>query len=356
LRRALERTVDEVGAWCSTYEVDAHFAKGGTLTLARGQAQVARLRAELAEDKEHGGTDTQWLDAKAAREQLAATGIDGAVFTPHCAAIQPARLVRGLARVVESLGGRIYERTSATEIAPGWVVTRRGRLRADVVVRATEGYTAGLASHRRALIPVWSLVVATEPLPAEVWDRLGWSRRQTVSDGRHLLVYAQRSADDRIVLGGRGAPYQWGSGTRGDRGHGRTFGRLEHELRSLFPAAADARIAHRWGGVLGIPRDWMPSVGFDRAAGLGWAGGYVGDGVGCAALAGRTLADLICNRRTELTELPWVGHVSPAWEPEPLRWAGVRGMTAMMAAADRIERRTGRSSRLARLLDGYVGH
>jgi glycine/D-amino acid oxidase-like deaminating enzyme len=354
MRRVLERTVDDVGLWCEHHGVDAHFAKGGTLTFARGPAQVARVRGELSVDERYGGAG-HWLDAAAATARIRATGVDGAAFTPHCAAVQPARLVRGLATVVASRGATIAEQTTASSVTTERVVTDRGTVRADVVVRATEGYTAGLEGQRRAVLPLWSLVLATEPLPATVWDELAWAGRETVTDGRHLLVYAQRTADDRIVLGGRGAPYRFGSGTGGERGHARTHAHLERELRALFPAAAGATVTHRWGGVLGVPRDWMPSVGFDRTRGLGWAGGYVGDGVGCSALAGRTLADLVLDRATEETTLPWVGHRSRAWEPEPLRWLGVRGMTAAMAAADRAESRTGRPARVAGLLDRLVG-
>jgi glycine/D-amino acid oxidase-like deaminating enzyme len=355
LRRAMERTVDEVGRWCEEEGVDAQFVKGGTLTLARGPAQVARARQLLSEDQEHGGDDTVWLDAAEARSRLTVSAVHGAVHTPHCAAVQPARLVRGLARVVERRGGRIHERTRVRRITPGVVETDAGRIRADVVVRATEGYTPGLAGEARTLVPLWSLIVATEPLPASVWDVLGWAAHETVTDERHLLVYAQRTSDDRIVLGGRGAPYRFRSGTSGSAGHGRTFRRLALELGALLPAAAGARITHRWGGVLGVPRDWMPSVGLDRARGLAWGGGYVGDGVGCSALAGRTIADLVLGHDTDETHLPWVGHRWPTWEPEPLRWAGIRSTTAVMGVADRREVRTGRPSRLAGLLDRVVG-
>jgi glycine/D-amino acid oxidase-like deaminating enzyme len=223
-----------------------------------------------------------------------------------------------------------------------------------VIVRATEAYTRSLAGQARSLVPLWSLVIATEPLPERTWDELGWAQRETVTDGRHLLVYAQRTADDRIVLGGRGAPYRFGSGTAGSRGHRATFGQLERELRRLFPAARDARVSHRWGGVLGVPRDWTPSVGYDETTGVAWAGGYVGDGVGCSALAGATIADLVLGKASARAALPWVGHRSRRWEPEPLRWLGIRGMTALMAVADGSERRTGRPSRLGAVLDRLV--
>jgi glycine/D-amino acid oxidase-like deaminating enzyme len=355
LRRALERTVTGVAGWCEQHGVDADVALGGTLTLARGPAQVQRVRGQVAADQAAGGTDTVWLDARETADRIVVAGVDGAAYTPHCAAIQPAKLARGLARQVDAAGGRIYEQTRALALDAGVVRTDRGDVSADVVVQATEGYTPELGGRSRMLAPVWSLIVATEPLPAAVWARIGWERRETVSDGRHLIIYAQRTADDRIVFGGRGAPYRFGSRTSGTRGHDRTFRRLEEELRVLFPPAADARITHRWGGVLGVPRDWMPSVGLDRANGFAWGGGYVGDGVGCSALAGRTLGDLILGRDTEETRLPWVGHQWPLWEREPLRWAGVRGVNALMASADRTEARTGRPSKRAALVSRLVG-
>ena len=122
---------------------------------------------------------------------------------------------------------------------------------------------------------------------------------------------------------------------------------LQASLVELFPVLADATVTHRWGGNLGVPRDWYPSVGFDRASGAAWAGGYVGDGVATANLAGRTLADLITGRDTARTHLPWVRRRTARWEPEPLRWAGVNAVTALMSRADRTEARTGRPSRAA---------
>lgn len=345
----LQRTVDDVGAWCRDHDVDAHYTKGGTLSLARGPAQVARLRGE---GLGHSGS---WLNAEQARDRVAAEGVDGASFTRHCAALHPGRLVRGLARVVEAQGATIYERTSATAVHPGRVVTPHGTVRASTVIRATEGYTADIPSTHRLLAPVWSLIIATEPLSDEIWEEIGWRSRETLNDERHLIIYAQRTADGRIVFGGRGAPYRFGSRTGGSVGHDQTYAGLEQALREFLPQVAQARITHRWGGVIGVPRDFMPSVTLDRESGIGWAGGYVGDGVACTALAGRTLADLILRRDTDRTHLPWVGHRWRRWEPEPLRWLGVRGMTALMASADRAEARTGKPARRAAILEKLTG-
>jgi glycine/D-amino acid oxidase-like deaminating enzyme len=346
MERTLQTTVDHVGEWCRDHSIDADFVKGGTLSLARGPAQLTRLRAE---------SSGQWLSADQARQRIAATEVDGAVFKRHCAALHPGRLVRGLARVVAAQGATIYEQTRAFAVRPGRVLTAAGPVRANTVVRATEGYTADLPAVHRLLTPIWSLIIATEPLPAAVWDEIGWRNRETLSDERHLIIYAQRTADGRIVFGGRGAPYRFGSQTTGAAGHAMAYAGLEGALHDLLPQVAEATVTHRWGGVIGVPRDFMPSVVLDRATGIGWAGGYVGDGVACTALAGRTLADLILGRETDRTTLPWVGHRWRQWEPEPLRWLGVRGMTALMASADRAEARTGKPARRAALLEKLTG-
>jgi glycine/D-amino acid oxidase-like deaminating enzyme len=228
-------------------------------------------------------------------------------------------------------------------------------VRADTVVRATEGYTVDLPGERRRLVPIYSLVIATEPLAPGLWERIGLRRRETFTDQRHLLVYGQRTADDRIVFGGRGAPYHFGSRIRPgfDRDE-RVFRRLREALVDLLPVLSGTSITHSWGGCLGVPRDWCASVGLDRGTGIAWAGGYVGDGVSTTNLAGRTLRDLVLERDTELVRLPWVGHHSPRWEPEPLRWLGVNAGLRAMAVADLEERLTNRPSRVARLVAPFV--
>jgi glycine/D-amino acid oxidase-like deaminating enzyme len=242
--------------------------------------------------------------------------------------------------VVAARGVTICEQTTVQEIAPREVRTDHGRVRADVVVRAVEGWTPTLPGLHRAVIPVYSLVVATEPLPSSVWDTIGWANREAIADGRQLIIYAQRTADDRIVFGGRGAPYHFGS--RIDSSYDRVdrvFAALRTSLGELWPSLRDVRLTHTWGGPLGVPRDFHPSVGFDQASGLAWAGGYVGDGVAASNLAGRTLADLILRRDTARTHLPWVGHRSRRWEPEPLRWLGVNTGRFLAASVDRAEAR-----------------
>ncbi len=343
--------------------IDCHYAKGGTVTLARNAAQRTRGMAETARAQERG-LDLEWLDAAAATQRCGAAGVLGAAYTPHCAAIHPARLVRGLAQAVRRRGVMLFERTPVTAIRPrtvpagsATVRTGRGTVRAEVVVRATEAYTAQLPGLHRRVVPLYSLMIATEPLPRSFWDSAGLAARETFSDFRHLLIYGQRTADDRFAFGGRGAPYHWGSAVhvQFDRVP-RVHVLLHAALRELFPGIGDARITHAWGGPLAAPRDWSASVGFDRRRGLAWAGGYVGDGVGASNLAGRTLADLVRDTRSDLTTLPWVDQHSRNWEVEPLRWLGINAATHVMAAADRAEKRTGKPARRAAAISRLLGH
>jgi glycine/D-amino acid oxidase-like deaminating enzyme len=359
MQRAMFETVDEVGRVVEVEGIDADWHQGGTLTLATTPAQETRLRAELADERAwgFGDDDYVWLDASEATARIAAAGVRGGIFTPHCARIHPAKLVRGLARGIESSGVALYEQTRATSIEPGRVATFFGDVKAEVVVCATEGYTARLPHRRRAILPLYSLMIATEPLPAPFWEKIGWSQRETMNDGRHLIIYSQRTADDRIAFGGRGAPYHFGSRIADSYDRvPRVFELLHHSLVGLFPQAADARITHSWGGPIGVPRDWYSSVRFDRASGMAWAGGYVGDGVSTTNLAGRTLTDLILGRASEIARLPWVGHRSREWEPEPLRWVGVNLGRILAAGADREEQRTGRPARLGRVVKWLTGH
>jgi glycine/D-amino acid oxidase-like deaminating enzyme len=355
LQRELCGTVDEVGRAAEREGIDCHYVKAGTLHLATTPVQLARLEAGVVDDRRWGlGEDDQrLLDRDEVERRVRVAGVLAAAFTPHCAAVDPARLARGLAKVVERLGVPIYESTPVTRIRPGRADTTRGTVRAEVVVRATEGWTATLPGSRRTLLPLYSLMLATEPLPAEAWEQLGWDGGETLATGTHLSMYAQRTRDGRIACGRRGAPYHLGSRVRAgfDRDD-RVHGRLLAVLGELLPQAADAGVTHRWGGPIGISRDWTASVGLDRATGLAWAGGYVGDGVALANLAGRTLADLIGGHGSDLARLPWVQHRSRPWEPEPLRWLGVNAGLRLAANIDAGEERSGRPARLrGRLLE-----
>ncbi|HEX5145217.1 MAG TPA: FAD-dependent oxidoreductase [Mycobacterium sp.] len=337
---ALNDAVDEVIAVSAREGIDADIVKGGNLEIARNEPQVQRLRAQVDEDRSWGEEDTHLLSKDEALQRVNAPGLLLGAYTPHCARIQPAKLVRGLADTVERLGVTVYEQTPVTAIHPGRAVTAHGSVRAPIVLRATEGFTAMLPGLKRRWLPMNSAMVATDPLPADIWDSIGWAGRETLGDTAHGFFYAQRTADDRIAIGGRATPYRYGSRIDRDGEVGAaTVAFLTGVMHGLLPQTRQTRIAHGWCGALAVPRDWSAGVALDRASGLGWAGGYVGHGVTATNLAGRTLADLVLGHDTALTAMPWVGHRSRQWEPEPLRWLGVRGMYSAYKIADRHESR-----------------
>ncbi|MBC2934809.1 FAD-binding oxidoreductase [Nocardioides sp. zg-1228] len=343
LREALRSTVGEVIGVAAREGIEADIVRSGVLTVARSEAQRRRLGGELT--------------AAQVAERVRVAGAVAGHFDPDCARVQPARLVAGVARAVRARGVRIHEGTRATSVTAGTVVTDRGTLTAPVVLRCLEGFTAGLPGHRRDWLPMNSAIVVTEPLDRARWDEIGWSGAELLGDEAHAYCYAQRTADGRIAMGGRGVPYRFGSRTDVDgRTQPQTVESLRSTLTTLFPSLAGVRLDHAWCGVLGVPRDWSASVAYDPATGLGHAGGYVGSGLTATNLAGRTLRDLVLGHDTDLTRLPWSGHRVRRWEPEPLRWAGVHALYGLYRTADRREDAgLGRTSRIARVAHRVAG-
>ncbi len=362
-RHVLQSAVGELGAALAADDIDAHFVHGGTLTFARNTAQRARLQGEVSRARELGiePPDLEWLEGDALKAHGTLNGALGANFSPHCARIEPVRAVRGLSDAVEALGATIYEQTTVTRIVGGTsrrrpeVVTVGATVHATFVVRATEGFTPTLPAQRRTVVPLYSLMIATEPIARDFWDDVGFDHAETFADDRHLVIYGQRTADDRIAFGGRGAPYHFGSVVeqRFDTNEA-VFRKLDETLHELFPSL-EAAVTHRWGGPLAMPRDHSPFVRVDFASGLAAAGGYTGDGVVLSHVSATALADLLVSRDTDtaFTRLPFVHHEGRRWEFEPFRWLGINAGLGLAGWADRAEEH-GRTSRASALLRRLV--
>jgi glycine/D-amino acid oxidase-like deaminating enzyme len=357
MQAAIRATVDEAATAIEREGIDCDLVKGGTLSVAVDDVNAARLQSDEVNVSEPlmapRGT---WIDAEELAARVRVAGARGALFDPECARIHPAKLARGLAAAAERAGARIFEGTEVTGIEPRLARTAAGDVRARWVVRATEGYTAALPGLERSLLPLSSSMIVTEPLDAATWAQIGWAGCETLDDAAHAYIYAQRTADGRIAIGGRGRPYRFGSGTdRAGEIPDATVRQLRARLTRLFPVLRDVRLDGAWTGVFGVARDWAAAVHCDRDSGLCWAGGYAGEGVAAANLAARTLRDLILDRDTELARLPWVGHRARGWEPEPLRWLAVQTVYGAFRAADALEERTGRSSWLAGAAGALAG-
>jgi glycine/D-amino acid oxidase-like deaminating enzyme len=360
LSRALGVTyaaIDEIGAVAQREQIDCAFAKAGALTVATSAPQWQRLQGTQAGGTaaSHGVPEGTLLSASEAAQLAAVPHLHGGRFTPHAARIDPARLVRGLALACERRGVSIHERTAALAIERGRVDCNGGAVRADVVINATESYATQLPGGRLRYLPLYSLMIATEPLDDAAWRETGWHDGLLIDDAHYLFFYAQRTSDGRIAIGGRGAPYRLRTpiDERNERDDG-VRARLQATLSRAFPAAAKAAITHHWGGPLAAPRDWSMGVQFDRRSGLGAAGGYTGHGVVASNISGATLADLVLGRDSELTAMPWVGRRSRRWEPEPLRYLASKAIVTTLGAADRSEDSRGRPARRVMALRPFL--
>ena len=358
IARAMEDTVDEVGRISQAENIDCHFAKGGTLTIAtKGfRVEAAQRRVKFLHSIGFTEEDYAWLPAEESKKRLNMTPNFGAVYTPHCAAIHPARLVRGLAAVLRKKGVIIIEQTPVTSFESGKVSTEWGDVKAARIVRATEGYTESVKGQSRQVMPLYSMMVATEPLPDSVWDEIGLRDRETFGDNRRDVIYGQRTLDNRFAFGGRGG-YYFGSERKpvipeDDPGPAK----VEETLRELFPMLEGYKVTHKWGGLMGVYRHWRPCVTFDRASGLGTAGGYVGEGVAASNLAGRIMTDLILEKDTDITRLGWVDDHARRWEPEPFRYLGASAIKLFGGLADNHEVKHNKPSKFwGGIFDRFVG-
>lgn len=354
-------TVDEIGRVVEREAIDCGFSKAGMLTVASTAPQVKRLQAVAERGRRLGlgAEDIVTLNAAEVENLASIPGVIAGSWTPHGARMDPARLTRGLASACERLGVQIFEGTEATEFETGVVKCGERTVRAKEVVRATEAYTIEQPGQSRSFLPLYSLMIATEPLPQNTWDQIGWAREGLlIRDSRHLFFYAQRTPDGRIAMGGRGAPYEFGSPiSHTSERNAEVRTRLETALRRHFPAVAGARITHHWGGPLAVPRDWAMTVTRDAKSGVTVAGGYSGHGVVASNIAGRTVSDLIGKTDSDLVRMPWVGHSPRKWEPEPMRFIASRAIIRVLERADRIEDTTGKTARSELLVRPFMpGH
>ena len=351
-------TLDEIEQVITLENINCDYHRGGTIHGATNAVQRNRVIEDVKQLHDYGfdDGDSRLLTLEESRTRINISGLLAASYTPHCAVIHPAKLVSALASVVERKGEKIYEHSRVVEISSRTLKMKDVRVRADVVIRATEGFTSQIRRHRRTLAPLYSYMVATEPLTKLQRDQIGWQNRETYHDARNMIIYVQITSDGRIAFGGRGAPYHFGSRVkpRYDH-HDEIHQRIISSMHEVFPFTKDLEITHRWGGPLGVPRNWKPSVNFDPQSGIASLGGYVGDGVAATNLAARTLAHLITGDHHPLTKLAWVNHPSRKWEAEPLRYFGINGLLRLSSSMDKREYKTGKPDKLrSKILELFI--
>jgi glycine/D-amino acid oxidase-like deaminating enzyme len=337
---ALQSAVDAIRDVSEREAIDTCFRAAGTLTVARGAHQLPALQAAYRAYGRLGLADHyKFLTPEETAERIRITGIHGALYTPDGASIHPGRLVRGLARAIEARGGVLYEQTQVLNYKTGpnpSLITPAGELRArSAIVLAGEAYLTRLPKLHRALMPAYSLISLTEPLTPAQWSQIGWQAGENLSSTRNTVVYLTKTPDGRILFGSRGAPYAFGSAiTDSQDRHAETHALIQRMLVEWFPILSGIQFTHNWGGPVGMPIDWTPAVRFDPGRKLAFAGGYTGQGVSTANLAGQILAGLITGQPTGFEQLPFVNRRSPDWIPEPLRWLVVRYMQGALQRID----------------------
>jgi glycine/D-amino acid oxidase-like deaminating enzyme len=352
-------TLDEIESVVVNENIDCDFHRGGTICGATNAVQASRVTNEIAKFHNFRFTedDIRQLSQSEVERRINVSNLQLASYTPHCAVIHPAKLVNGLARVIEKLGVKIYENSPVTQYQSGFIKTDHVTCRAQLIIRATEGFTSSIKTHRRTLAPLYSYMIATSPLTESQLQTLGWKNRETYHDARNMIIYCQLTADKRIAFGGRGAPYHFASRVKPSYdSHPLIHEKICNSMRKIFEKIGDIEITHKWGGPLGVPRNWNPSVNFDARSGLGSLGGYVGDGVAASNLAARTMAHLIAEDNHELTQLCWANNQSRKWEVEPLRYFGINGLLKISESIDAYESKTNKPDRIrTKILDTFLG-
>lgn len=360
LQNALSSSIDEIGSFVVASHIDCDWHKGGTLSFANNQPQLQRIHESIAMARKFG-FDEQFVDfitQDQANERVQTRSSLGASYSPHCAVVHPAKLVDGLVRTLLERNVQIFGSTHVVEIEPHRVRAQTTQGSVSIagtwVVRATEGFTAHMKQYRRDVAPLYSYMIATEPLSKSQWDDIGWSNRETVSDGRNLVIYAQKTADGRIAFGGRGAPYKFASriGAQFDY-NTRIHSLIESSMRTMFPAIGNSAVTHKWGGALGVHRDWFTTAQIDQRTKIASLGGYVGDGVAFSYVAAKEVARSI-QGSFENKPLPIVNHESRRWEPEPFRIIGINTMLRLTEKADETEQKNGRTNRIINWLLGKL--
>lgn len=339
---------DEVARIIAKENIACDYKKAGVLYVAaRYTEQKYRLLEHFNELKQAGynQADYEWLNTSQLEKKLNIPSSFGAIFSPHCATIQPAKLVRGLADAVENLGVRIYEKSPVTAWKKGELRTEKARVSAKWIVPALEAYGAQLPASVKKLnqyhLPVQSLIIATEPLSEELWHSIGLASGEAFADNSRQVTYGIRSADNRLVFGARGT-YQFGAKLR--ENFQLTTQEIDDRRRilvELFPQLHATQITHAWGGNLAVSRRFSPHMIKDEKQGFVLSGGYGGEGVGATNLAGRTLADLILGNETDLIKMPWVKaqgsfHDLTKWESEPLPWLGYKSVIKAFDFEDKV--------------------
>jgi glycine/D-amino acid oxidase-like deaminating enzyme len=327
----MERAVDTTRELITTLGIDCDYEHPGFLRVATSEKYRTRLLHELEVAQSLGLDGIEWLDREQTQREVASPLYLGAWWEPRCGLLNPAKLSWGWRDVVAAEGVRIFERTPVTELARQGsrlrLTTPRGSVLADSVVLATNAYSHLIPQLKRKQVPAWTHIVLTEPIDPARMAEIGWQHRQGIEDARNLVHYYRLTADNRLLMGGRDVSIRYGRDMDGDLNEA-TFSQLEQDVAQTFPSLAGLAVSHRWGGPVSVTVDMAPAIGCLGDRRIVYSLGCIGHGVSMTHLNGKTVADLVLGRSTELTEVFFVNRRTIPWPPEPIRLlttAAIRG-------------------------------
>ena len=335
----MERAVDTTRDLITDLEIDCDYEHPGFLRVATSPGYKKRIMSEVELAHSLGLTGIEWLDQDAVRREVDSPLYLGAWWEPRCGILNPAKLAWGWKEIITGLEVAVYEKTPVTSMSRenGGIIlkTPAGTVRAKKVVLAANAWSHFIPAIHRKQIPLWTYIVLTEPLKADLLERIGWRNRQGIEDARNLVHYYRLTADNRLLMGGRDAGLAWGKDMDKDRSPA-IFRALEKDVRDLFPSLENVRFTHHWGGPVSITLDLAPAMGYVGDKNVVYSLGCMGHGVSLTHLNGRTLADLVLDKKTDLTDVFFVNRTTIPWPPEPVRTLSSKAILAALNLQDRF--------------------
>jgi glycine/D-amino acid oxidase-like deaminating enzyme len=331
-----ERSVDLVRDLIREHNIQSDFEYTGFLRLATTPGYVKRIQHDIELLTSLGVTGIDWMDREKARAEVDSPLVLGAWNEARCGILNPAKQVRELKRIAQEAGAVVYEQSPVTEIRRGakfTLQTTLGSVTAGKIVFATNAYSHLIPEIRNKQVPAFTHMVITEPLSRSQMDSIGWKNRQGLEDARNLVHYLRLTVDNRLAIGGSDVTISYGNDMDHDL-NAKTFQQLEKDTVELFPGLKDVKFTFRWGGPVSVTLQMAPAIGMVGDQRAWYSLGCVGHGVAPTHLNGQTLADLLLERKTDLTSVWFVERKPVAWPPEPLRWVASQALLGYLHSED----------------------
>ena len=319
--RYMMRAVDTLWELAQREELDAEVIRPGFLRVATSGAYEKKIRGEVQLMNRLGFDDIHYLDARETRARVDSPLHLGAMWEPRFLLVHPMKLVRAEKELAQREGAVVYENSPVTRVehdAQIRLLTPNGSVTADKVVFATNAYSHFFPALKRKQVPAFTYATCTEPLGSEAFEAIGWDGFEGVEDARNRIHYYRRTMDDRIMIGAGPIGFTWANDMNKDTWDV-AYDELQSHFRATFPHLRDAKFSHEWGGPFSVTLDLNPAIGYAGDQRAVYSLGCIGHGVSMTHLNAQTIRDLILERKTDLTESPFVNRTVIPWPPEPIR-------------------------------------